>query len=128
MRELTQQQMETQRKIVTVTKEYIQWLEQEFDIDLFEWTVGFMEEKNWLGNYNNLGECNYLLKTITYSNIILDNDFDIIEYLIKHEISHIPNRNEGHGKNWKKLVKRIGGSPYILRFDSSTRLIAEPRK
>jgi predicted SprT family Zn-dependent metalloprotease len=57
----------------------------------------------------NLGECDFLKKTITLSKIyIMTNNLKHIEYTILHEIAHALLRRGGHGDDFVEMAKSIG--------------------
>lgn len=83
----------------------------------------YIPDNGWKFEFNNrkkaLGVCNYRKKTIYLSKYIIGgNEYEILDTIL-HEIAHVLEPGDGHGRKWKRKCVEIGASPnrttdYIL--------------
>lgn len=77
----------------------------------------------------NLAECDHLQREIRFNSIILENnDFEIIKYLVYHEVAHVLNgrqvNKQVHGSKFRKINKELGGKSTFVRWNSKLKQMA----
>lgn len=94
------------QQVRDIFNEEVKLTKELFDVCLISlgWKFDFSK------THRTIGDCHYGKKTIRYSENFITSDESSIRNTIKHEIAHALTPGHKHGRVWRQVFLKMGGS------------------